>query len=310
MAGSMTGYGKGIFEDGGKKFSVEMKAVNNKYSEFNLRLPRLFNPLEERLRKLFASEISRGRVDVFINFENRSEDSHKIKYNKTLAEAYVNALKALSQDLNLAPNHDTLFNLISRFPDVIEIDREFGEEQLEELWQGLEAAAKAALERFIAMRLREGNLLKKDIKERLDKISEMIVTVEAKVPEVTENHRTKLKKRMEEALAGVALDETRFLNEVAHFCDKSDISEEITRLKSHIIQFRAILGTQDETTGAHPLSASPPDPIGRKLDFVTQEMAREANTMGSKANFADITKIVIELKSEIEKIREQVQNIE
>ena len=149
------------------------------------------------------------------------------------------------------------------------------------------------------MRLREGNLLKEDINGRLIRILEIIAVVESKTPEVAENHRAKLKKRMEEALAGVALDETRFLNEVAHFCDKSDISEEITRLKSHIAQFQAVLTPQADK-----------DPIGRKLDFITQEMSREANTMGSKANFADITKVVIELKSEIEKIREQVQNIE
>jgi len=292
----MTGYGKGVFEDTGRKFSVEMKAVNNKYSEFNLRLPRLFNPLEDRVRKALSKEIARGRVDIYINFENLGEASSRIKYNKTLADAYHQALVALASDRTLYPDHDTLFTLVSRFPDVIEIDREFGEDEVESLWQGLEAAVNMALDSFVTMRKREGEALKEDMLARLEIIANLTDDVQAKSPEVLENHRAKLKKRMEEVLAGVAVDETRFLNEVAHFADKSDINEEITRMRSHLAQFADIL----KEDGA----------VGRKLDFVTQEMAREANTMGSKANFAELSKVVIELKSEIEKIREQVQNIE
>ncbi|MDR2167875.1 MAG: YicC family protein [Clostridiales bacterium] len=296
MLKSMTGYGKGVFEDGGLKFSVEIKSVNNKYSEFNLRLPRLFNPLEERVRKMAAAKIARGRVDIFINFENRSESGTKIKYNKGVATAYNQALQDLAADIKLRPDHNILLKLIAKFPDVIEIEREFGDDELEALWQGLKQAAEAALAQFLQMREREGAALADDLKSRLAKIGEILGIVEAKSPEVVQNHRAKLKKRMEEALANIAIDEARFLNEVAHFTDKSDISEEITRMKSHIAQFHEIL----EDAGA----------IGRKLDFLAQEMAREANTMGGKANFADVSKIVIDLKSEVEKVREQVQNIE
>ncbi|MCL2753721.1 MAG: YicC family protein [Defluviitaleaceae bacterium] len=296
MIRSMTGYGKGIFENDTVKFSVEMKSLNNKYSEFNLRLPRLFNSFEERLRKVLTKEIARGRVDVYVNFEAVGENSNRIKYNKNLADSYHQALAALANDRTLYPDHNTLFTLVSRFPDVIEIDREFEEEEIERLWNGLEAAVQTALQNFVDMRKREGDTLAKDMLSRLDKITELTNIVQSKAQDVIENHRIKLKKRMEEALAGVAVDEARFLNEVAHFADKSDINEEITRLRSHLAQFKDILCEE----GA----------VGRKLDFLTQEMSREANTMGSKANFAELSKVVIELKSEVEKVREQVQNIE
>jgi len=292
----MTGYGKGVYQSENKKFSVEIKSLNNKYSEFNVRLPRLFNPLEDRLRKLLANDIARGRVDVYVNFESSGENVSKIKYNKTIATSYHKALISLVTDCALYPDHNTLFNLVAKFPEVIEIDREVTDEQLEVIWINLEQATKAALGQFLVMREREGTALRKDLQERMSKITKLLSAAEAKAPEAVQNHRTRLKKRMEEVLSGVAVDETRFLNEVAHFSDKADITEEITRMKSHIDQMSDVL----LENGA----------VGRKLDFVAQEMAREANTMGSKANFADISKIVIDLKSEIEKIREQVQNIE
>jgi len=292
----MTGYGKGAYEVDGRKFSMEIKSVNNKYNEFNLRLPRLFNPFEEQIRKLLSAQISRGRVDAFINFDNQSDTGTKIKYNKSVATAYHQALKDLMWDVKIEPSDSTILNLISKFPDVIEIDREYADDEVQGLWAGLELAVREAVAQFIEMREREGAALKTDLLTRLARVSEVLSIVEEKAPEVVENHRAKLKKRMEEALAGVAVDEARFLNEVAHFTDKSDISEEITRMKSHLVQFHEILS---EGGG-----------IGRKLDFLTQEMMREANTMGSKANYADMSKTVIELKSEVEKIREQVQNIE
>jgi len=292
----MTGYGKGVFEDAGHRFSVEIKSVNNKFGEFNLRLPRLFNPFEEQLRKYFSTEISRGRVDAYISYENNSDAATKIKYNSAAAKNYHKVLKELMLDIEIEPSDSTLLNLISKFPDVIEIDREVDDTEVKELWTGLEEAARLALFAFVQMREREGEALKTDLKARLKTLCEVLGQVEAKAPEVNENHRIKLKKRMYDALAEVVVDEARFLNEVAHFADKSDISEEITRMKSHIAQFNEIL----EADGA----------IGRKLDFLTQEMAREANTMGGKSNLADMQKIVIELKSEVEKVREQVQNIE
>jgi len=292
----MTGYGKGVFEDDNLKFTVEMKSVNNKYSEFNLRLPRLLNPLEEKVRKALAKEISRGRVDIYISFENTGNSNSRIKYNKQLASSYHEALASLASERTLYPDHNTLFTLVSRYPDVIEIDKEFGEDEVEQMWSGLETALQAALCNFVAMRKREGDALKSDMATRIGIISQLTDAVQTKTPDVLENHRARLKKRMEEVLAGIAVDEARFLNEVAHFADKSDINEEITRLRSHLAQFLDVLNED----GA----------AGRKLDFLTQEMAREGNTMGSKANFAELSKIVIELKSEVEKVREQVQNIE
>ena len=300
MLKSMTGYGKGVFEDAQAKFSVEIKSVNNKFGEFNLRLPRLFNPLEEPVRKLLSSRISRGRVDCYITYENLEKNSINIKYNKAAAVSYHAVLMELAWDVNIQASDSTLLSLISKFPDVIEIERHAVDEtdQTDELWAGLKQAVEQALDKFIEMRTLEGSTLRKDFTARLAHIHGILAQIEQKSPEVTQSHRARLKKRMEDALAGVAIDEARFLNEVAHFSDKSDISEEITRMKSHLAQFEDMISENIDA------------PLGRKLDFLTQEMAREANTMGSKSNFADLSKIVIDLKSEVEKIREQVQNIE
>ncbi|MCL2235249.1 MAG: YicC family protein [Defluviitaleaceae bacterium] len=296
MIRSMTGYGKGVFEDASGKISVEMRAVNNKFCEMNFRLPRLFNPFEDRLRKSFNSQVSRGRVDVYISFTANPDGADTIRYNPQIAGAYHEILKQISEEFAPEVSHSTMMNLIARFPDVVEIDRETPDDKVDGLWNGLKAAADEALVKFINMREIEGQALKADFLGRVDNMDKILKVIETHAPKVVEHQRERLKKRMEEALATVAIDEARFLNEVAHFADKTDINEEITRMKSHMAQFADVL----EEEGA----------IGRKLDFVTQEMAREANTMGSKANYADLSKIVIELKSEVEKIREQVQNIE
>ncbi|MCL2354114.1 MAG: YicC family protein [Defluviitaleaceae bacterium] len=296
MAKSMTAYGKGVFEQDGLKFTLELKAVNNKYCEINIRLPKLLNPLEERLRKALLSHISRGRVDVFIHFENYGQDAYKIKYNKALAQAYKAALDTLADDLGQSGKEFNFLPMVAKFHDVLEVDKTTEEGDLESIWQGLEQACNQAISSFIDMRKREGEYLKKDIMQRLGAILEVLKAIEEKTPDVINHYRAKLKQRIEDALEGIAIDEARLINEVAFFADKVDISEEITRLKSHIMQFEGILAGDEA--------------FGRKLDFITQEMAREANTIGSKANFADISKMAIELKSEIEKIREQVQNIE
>ncbi|MCL2620887.1 MAG: YicC family protein [Defluviitaleaceae bacterium] len=296
MIRSMTGYGKGVFEDASAKISVEIRAVNNKFCEMSFRLPRPFNQFEDRLRKNFLRQISRGRVDVYVNFSSSSDGAGRIRYNPEIAGTYHKILKQISDEFAKDVPDSTLLNLIARFPDVIEIDRESPDKQSDGLWEGLKIAADGALSNFLAMRKAEGQALKADFLARIENLRKTLAIVEKEAPKVVEYQRERLKKRMEEALATIAVDETRFLNEVAHFADKTDINEEITRMKSHLVQFVDVL----DEDGA----------IGRKLDFVTQEMAREANTMGSKANFADLSKIVIELKSEVEKIREQVQNIE
>jgi len=293
----MTGYGKGEKQVQDRRFVVEIKSVNGKYVEFHIRMPRFFNSLEDRLRKQLSARIFRGRVDVNVNFVSTSVRDAKISYNKALAESYTDALTEIARDFDLyLPDHREVFSLIARFPDVVEIDRELDGDTLEDLWCDLSAAAADALDNFLTMREVEGAALAENIRSKGIRIGQLQTVIEAAAPAVVENYRTKLKKRMEEALKEIAVDEYRFLNEVAHFADKSAIDEEITRLKSHLAQLPRIL----DGGGA----------VGKKLDFLAQEMAREANTIGAKANFADITKHVIELKGEIEKIREQVQNIE
>ncbi|MCL2573345.1 MAG: YicC family protein [Defluviitaleaceae bacterium] len=296
MIRSMTGYGKGEMQVGERSFAVEIRAVNNKFCEFHIRMPRIFNPLEDRLRKLLAAQIFRGRIDVSVNFRTNSTQDAKIVYNEALAENYHTVLTAISRKFNLRGHDGDILGLVSRFPDVVEIDRDLGDTALDSLWSDISSATEDAISRFLTMRETEGAVLAANIREKGLNIEKLLAIIEKKAPDVTENYRKKLQKRMEDALAGVVVDEQRFLNEVAHFADKSAIDEEITRLKSHLAQLPQIL----DEGGA----------VGRKLDFLAQELAREANTIGSKANFADITKVVIDLKGEIEKIREQVQNIE
>ena len=293
---SMTGYGKGENQAGGRRYAVELKSVNNKFCEFNIRMPRFFNPLEERLRKLFAAHIFRGRVDININFTTETTSDTKISYNAALAKSYHQALTQISSDLGLQPNDSKVLELVARLPDVIELEKKFEDNAMEGLWVELSEACTQAMSSFLDMRAREGDALVDDIRSRAAKMQDLLAVISKAAPQVVESYRERLKKRMTEALAGLAVDEARFLNEVAHFADKAAIDEEITRLDSHIKQLYQIL--DDGGT------------IGRKLDFLAQEMAREANTIGSKANSTDISKTVIELKGEVEKIREQVQNIE
>jgi len=296
MIYSMTGYGKGEHVSENRGFTVEIKAVNNKFCEFNIRMPRFLNTLEERLRQQLSGRIFRGRVDVNVSFETHSARDVKIVYNEALAEAYHKTLSSMVRKFDLEAQNDKFLELIARFPDVVEIDRSLDDNSTREMWDELSAATSAALDNFTEMRKREGAALKNHIEEKRENIAELLGAVESAAPLVVQTYREKLKKRMEDALSGIAVDEVRFLNEVAHFADKASIDEEIARLKSHIAQLSGFLSTGGT--------------IGRKLDFLAQEMAREANTIGSKANSADISKVVIELKSEIEKIREQVQNIE
>ena len=296
MIRSMTGYGKGVKQAEERSFAVEIRSVNNKYCEFHIRIPRIFNPLEDRLRKQLGERIFRGRVDVSVNFRTNSTQDTKIVYNPALARSYHAVLTEISHKFKLRGHDGDMLGLIARFPDVVEIDRELGDTALEEIWTEMGEAASIAIDNFLAMREAEGASLAANIRQKARKIGQLLSVIEERAPLVTENYREKLKKRMDEAMAGIAVDEYRFLNEIAHFADKAAIDEEITRLKSHLSQLPHIL----DEGGA----------VGRKLDFLAQEMARETNTIGSKANFADITKVVIDLKGEIEKIREQVQNIE
>lgn len=296
MVRSMTGFGKGVFKDDASKISVEMRAVNSKFCEMNFKLPKYFNQFEDRLRKEFLKQISRGKVDVYVSFSSNSDGADTIRYNPQIAESYYKILKQISKEFAQEASDNTILGLIANLPNVVEVDRENTDKEMGGVWNGLKTAAYTALTNLIAMREVEGRALKADFLGRIDDLHNILAVVEYRSPDVVKYQQERLKKRMEEALATVAIDQVRFLNEVAHFADRSDISEEIIRMKSHLAQFVSVLNEGRS--------------IGRKLDFITQEMAREANTMGSKANFADMSKIVIELKSQIEKVREQVQNIE
>ncbi len=292
MIKSMTGYGRCENEADGRKFSVEIKSVNHRYNDISIRLPKSMNYLEDRTRKTLTKKIMRGKTDVYISFETFSEDDVNIKVNEPLAKAYCEKLNFLRETYNLTGN-DTL-DLVAKFPDVITVEKV--EEDEDTLWNTLLPALEGALDNFIAMRETEGEALKVDILVKADGIESLVEQIRERAPLVAEDYREKLTARLEELLAETPIDEQRILTEVTIFADRACIDEEITRLTSHISQLRDIF-EKDE-------------PIGRKLDFLVQEMNREANTIASKSNDIKITQLTIELKSEIEKIREQIQNIE
>lgn len=292
MIRSMTGYGRSENEADGRKFSVEIKSVNHRYNDISIRLPRSMNYLEDKIRKTLMKKIMRGKTDVFINFESFSEDDVNIKVNEPLAKAYCEKLEFLRETYGLTGN-DTL-DLVAKFPDVITVEKV--QEDEDTIWQALLPALEGALDNFISMREAEGEALKRDILKKADIIEELVNKIEERAPLVAEDYRQKLTARLTEMLADANIDEQRILTEVTIFADRACIDEELTRLGSHISQLRNIFD-MDES-------------IGRKLDFLVQEMNREANTIASKSNDITVTQITIELKSEIEKIREQIQNIE
>ena len=292
MIKSMTGYGRGSTEEDGKAFNVEIKAVNNRYLDINIRLPKQIYALEDNIRKYIASRISRGKIDVYINQEKFSDDDISINVDEQLAKAYYDAFIMLRDRFNL--KDDIAVSLLAKSPEVITVENK--EEDLEKTWEILSRALDEALDMFIDMRSREGLKLSRDIQERCAFIHRLVLDIEERSPRVVEEYREKISQRVSEFLKDIELDQSRLLNEIAFFADKCNITEEIVRLKSHIDQF------------VNSLLSS--EPVGRKLDFLIQEMNRETNTIGSKSNDLYITKLVVEIKSELEKIREQVQNIE
>lgn len=288
----MTGYGRGQGQSQGKQFTLEMKAVNHRFSEIVIRQPKQLSPLEDHLRKLIQAKVSRGRVDVFVSIEEYGETNKIVKVDKGLAKAYYSALKELGETLELPKNISLDF--IARYPDVLSVEQQ--EDDLEEIKTAISQAAETAINQLIQMRETEGAKLKEDILNRLKKIEQANKDIAARAPLVVAEYKEKLANRIQEALQDVKMDEARLATEVAIFCDRSSIDEEIVRLNSHLEQMADSLSINES--------------VGRKLDFIVQEMNREINTIGSKANDLNITSIVVEIKSEIEKIREQVQNIE
>ena len=292
MVRSMTGYGRGEHTDGDRKFIVEIKSVNHRYNDMTVKLPRGLNPLEDKIRKELAQWISRGKTDVYITFEDYSGGDALVRVNEDLAQGYYGALQKLKEKFHI-DSEDEL-TLLGRFPEVITVEK--GEEDEQTLYEALLPALREAAEKFSARRQREGEALRADIEKKCGGLAEMVEKIKERSPFVVEEYQQKLQARLEELLKGIEIDPQRIATEAAVFADRSCVDEEITRLESHI-------GQMYEIFAAGGL-------VGRKLDFLVQEMNRETNTIASKANDLAITKLTIDMKSEIEKIREQIQNIE
>jgi uncharacterized protein (TIGR00255 family) len=288
---SMTGYGRAYFTEEGREFTVEVKSVNHRYLDLNMRMGRNLSFLEDDVRRIIKMRMSRGHVDVYLTYRNTREDSKDVQLDKPLLGSYI---KAFREAEYCGLNNDLTLSSALRFGDVLTIQE--AEDDQQAIKDLLEQGLNAALDMLLSMRLQEGQKLGKDIRFRIEAMGGMLSEIEAKAPEVVEVYREKLNKRIAELMQGSELDESRLSMEVALFADKCNIDEEIVRLKSHMDQFLNALQSTE--------------PTGRKLDFIVQEMNREVNTIGSKASDVGIVNNVLSLKTEIEKIREQVQNIE
>ena len=289
---SMTGYGRSQMIINGRDILVEIRSVNHRYYEYNSRVPRTYNYIDEKLKALLKSGISRGKVDVSVSINNIEGRDTEIAINKGVADGYVKALRGVADELGVADDL-TLSNLI-RLPDVFIVQKTPDDE--DEIWNDVSTVANEALERFVKMRETEGEKMRNDVLSKADFIVEMVGRVEELSPKTVESYRERLYKKLSEVLEGKDIDQQRILTEAAIFAEKIAVDEETVRLRSHISQLRELVNS-DET-------------IGRKLDFIVQEMNREVNTIGSKAQDLNITKIVVDMKAELEKIREQIQNLE
>ena len=289
---SMTGYGRGEYKAGGVELTVEIKTVNNRYLDASVKCPRIFNAYEEEVRSAVRKKLTRGHADVFISLSDKRERQKTLTLDENAAKAYVASAEKL---LSLFPElvNDLSVTGVMRLPDVIKQDDIAAAD--EEIIAALNCALSQALDNLNAMRLKEGAKLEEDMLSRMSAIETLVNKIEIRAPLVAENYRQKLKAKMEKLLGGAEVDESRLLTEVAVFSDKSNIDEELPRLHSHISQFREICKEQL---------------VGRKLDFLVQEFNRETNTVCSKSNDLEVTRLGLALKNEIEKIREQVQNVE
>ena len=292
MIRSMTGFGRGDCQEDGKEFQVEIKTVNHRYSDGFIKMPRQIGFLEEKVRDMVGKAVSRGKIDVYITYNNFGDDSKYVMFDEALAKTYISAVEALRDKFSL--RDDISVSLISKYPDVLKVEQ--AEEDEDKLWLMLKAAVENALSSLITMREIEGEGLKTDLLARALYIEKILREISLRAPDVVKEYKLKLETRIKDLLDQQNMDESRLAIEIAIFADRCSIDEEIVRLGSHLSQMREALNSQQ--------------PIGRKLDFLIQEMNREINTIGSKANDLTITRNVVEIKSEIEKMREQVQNIE
>lgn len=292
MIKSMTGYGRCSETNEKMEITAEIKAVNHRYFDFSSRIPRQFGFLDEKVKNYVHSRVNRGKVEVYITIRMLENEAVGVEVNHSLAKAYSEALKELEDTYKLSS--DIKPSDIARFPEVLEISKE--EQDEDELFEAVKSVLEKAVDAFIEMRTAEGEKLKNDVLSRCDTILGYVKTVEEKSPESVKAYRARLEEKMKELLGDVKVDEQRLLTETAIFADKIAVDEETVRLRSHIAQLNDMMNSGEA--------------VGRKLDFLIQEMNREANTIGSKCSEIEITRTVVEIKSEIEKIREQIQNIE
>ena len=293
MINSMTGFGRGCTEDGGKRsFTIEVKSINHRYLDLNIRMPRSLISLEERIRKFVNEKINRGKVDIFVTYNNYEKAELQAHFNSSLGDSYLKCLREMKERYEL--KDDISVSLVARFPDVVYVDEKA--EDLEEIWMLLREPLAAAIYTLTEMRKNEGEKLSEDIVKKTEAIKLNLGKIEEKAPSLVAAYKLKLSERLKELIDVSQMDEGRLNMELAIFADKTSIDEEITRLKSHIHQLKDTLNSLE--------------PVGRKLDFLLQEMNREANTIASKSVDLEVTNYALNIKNEIEKIREQIQNIE
>ena len=292
MLKSMTGFGRAQKEIDGYVISVEIKSVNHRYFEFSSRVPRQYGFLDEKLKSFVNSKVSRGKIECYVSIEALNTDTADVVVNHTFANAYVNALKEIAVTYNLKDDYGA--STISRFPEVLVLRK--SEDDEEKLWGYVKDVCSEAIDKFIDMRTVEGSKMKDDIYSRGQFILDCVSYIEERSPQTVKEYNDKLVERVHELLGDVSLDESRILQEVAIYADKVAVAEETVRLRSHIEQLNTFISSDE--------------PVGRKMDFLVQEINREANTIGSKANDVDIARKVVDIKAEVEKIREQIQNIE
>lgn len=292
MIKSMTGFGRCEIQEAERKITVEMKSVNHRYLDVAIKMPKKLNFFEAAIRSELKNYIQRGKVDVFITYEDYTESNVCVKYNKELAAEYMKYLNQMAEDFSL--DNDVRISCLSRYPEILTMEEQTIDE--EELWQLLDKAIKGAAEGFVETRIREGEHLKDDLIEKLDGMLSHVAFITERSPQIIAEYKQKLQEKVKDLLTDPKVDENRLLMEVTIFADKVCVDEELVRLKSHI-----------ETTRDTLIQGGS---IGRKLDFIAQEMNREANTILSKSSDLEISNRAIELKTEIEKVREQIQNIE
>lgn len=292
MIKSMTGFGRCEVSEGDRKITVEMKSVNHRYLDVSMKMPKKLNFFDSSIRAILKKYIQRGKVDVYISYEDLSEGNASLTYHPGIAAQYVEYFRQMEEQFGLT--NDIQVSVLARCPEVLVMEEQ--QEDEKEIWHLLEQAVHGACEKFVEARVHEGEALKDDLMQKLDEILETVAFVEERFPQILSEYREKLRAKVRELFADAQIDENRLATEVTIFADKICVDEEIVRLRSHVEAVKAAL----ETGGS----------IGRKLDFIAQEMNREANTILSKANDLEISARAIELKNEIEKVREQIQNIE